>query len=291
MRQARQDDRRVGRPRCDHELQRRRQTIPARYQYDDGKLIHVPALALTNDYLFNPEPMSSPPDPQSKAAGYDQVVKAGYDSMQVAFRGATHLTYTYVPYVLPASELAERFASYYTVAWFNRYLKGDDSGFKRLTATKFDSSADTDSIGAGLYDPQAGAGGPDQPRRPGTCRTRSRGSRSTTSCRSTTCRSTRWTNPRGASRSPASTCARAARRWRPRLRRAWRQRGHIVGRRHGRRPTHARHRRAHRSRQDGPDPGADRSRHRPAARGARTGISIELGYASLELAVRSPRCR
>ena len=139
------------------------ETIPAKYQWGDGKLIHVPALALTNDYFFNPEPMSSPPDAQSKAAGYDQVVKAGYDSMQVAFRGATHLTYTYVPYVLPASELAERFASYYTVAWFDRYLKGDGSDFRRLTATKFDSSADTDSIGAGLYDPQAALADPTDP--------------------------------------------------------------------------------------------------------------------------------
>ena len=139
------------------------ETIPAKYQWGDGKLIHVPALALTNDYLFNPQPMSSPPDAQSKAAGYDQVVKAGFDSMQVAFRGATHLTYTYIPYVLPASELAERFASYYTVAWLNRYLKGDDSAFKRLTATKFDDSADTDSIGAGLYDPQAALADPTDP--------------------------------------------------------------------------------------------------------------------------------
>jgi dienelactone hydrolase len=136
------------------------ETIPAKYQWGDGKLVHVPALALTNDYLFNPEPMTTPPDAQSKAAGYDQVVKAGYDSMQVALRGATHLTYTYIPYVLPASELAERFASYYTVAWLDRYLKGDDSGFKRLTATKFDNSADTDSIGTGLYDPQAALADP-----------------------------------------------------------------------------------------------------------------------------------
>jgi hypothetical protein len=139
------------------------ETIPAKYQYGDGKLVHVPALALTNDYLFNPEPMASSPDPQSKAAGYDQVVKAGFDSMQVAFRNATHLTYSYVPYVLPANELSERMASYYTVAWFDRYLKGDASGFTRLVSTKFDTSADTDSIGAGLYDPQAALADPTDP--------------------------------------------------------------------------------------------------------------------------------
>jgi hypothetical protein len=139
------------------------ETIPAASQWNDGKLIHVPALALTNDYLFNPQPMTSPPDPQSKAAGYDQVVKAGYDSMQVTFRGATHLTYTYVPYVLPASELAERFASYYTVAWFDRYLKGEAGGFDRLTATRFDSSIDRNSIGAGIYDAQLALQDPTNP--------------------------------------------------------------------------------------------------------------------------------
>jgi dienelactone hydrolase len=138
------------------------ETIPAKYQWNDGKLIHVPALALTNDYLFNPQPMTSPPDPQSKAAGYKQVA-ASSDSMQVSFRGATHLTYSYIPYVLPASELAERFASYYTVAWFDRYLKGDATGFKRLTATSYDSSADTDSIGAGIYDAQKALADPANP--------------------------------------------------------------------------------------------------------------------------------
>jgi dienelactone hydrolase len=141
----------------------RGETIPAKYQWGDGKLIHVPALALTNDYLFNPQPMTSPPDPQSKAAGYKQVATAGHDSMQVTFRGATHLTYSYVPYVLPASELAERFASYYTVAWFDQYLKGDATGFRQLTAKRFDSSADGDSIGAGIYDAQQALKDPANP--------------------------------------------------------------------------------------------------------------------------------
>jgi len=139
------------------------ETINPAYTYTDGAVIHVPALALTNDYAFNPQPMSSPPNAQSKAAGFSQVVAAGKDSMQVAFRNATHLTYSYVPYVLPANELSERMASYYTVAWFDRYLKGQGSGFTRLTAKKFDRSADTDSIGAGLYDPHVALADPSDP--------------------------------------------------------------------------------------------------------------------------------
>jgi alpha-beta hydrolase superfamily lysophospholipase len=119
-------------------------------------LLHAPALALTNDYGFNPQPMTSAPDPHSRDAGYQQIAKAGLDAEIVAFRNATHLTYSYIPAALPANELSERMASYYTLAWLDLQLKGDKSGFTRLTATKFDNSADVHSIGAGVYD-QTGA--------------------------------------------------------------------------------------------------------------------------------------
>ncbi|MCW2966488.1 MAG: Alpha/beta hydrolase family protein, partial [Solirubrobacteraceae bacterium] len=126
-------------------------TIPP--QDRSATLLHAPALALTNDYLFNTEPMTSPPDPHAKDAGYQQLAKAGLDTQIVTFRGATHLTYTYIPLVFQASELNERMASYYTRAWFDLQLRHKRSGFTRLTATKYDDSADTDSIGAGVYDP------------------------------------------------------------------------------------------------------------------------------------------
>ena len=128
-------------------------TIPAQYRSD--KLLHAPALALTNDYLFNTQPQPDAPDPHSKDAGYQQVAKAGLDAQIVTFRGATHLTYTYIPLVFQANELSERMASYYTTAWFDRHLRDDPSAFTRLTATKFDDSADVNSIGAGVYDPTA----------------------------------------------------------------------------------------------------------------------------------------
>ena len=47
--------------------------------------------------------------------------------------------------------------------------------------------------------------------------------------------------------------------------------------------AHGRHGRSHRPRQDVARPRADRQGHRPAARGAARGISIDLGYAPLEL--------
>jgi dienelactone hydrolase len=150
-------------------------TVPAADQspvvYTDDQ-VHTPALALTNDYLFNPQPQVSVPDPNAKDAGYEQLVGAGVDSEIVTFRGATHLTYSYVPYVLPASELAERFAFFYTLAWFDQYLRGGADPYTsvpawtRLTSLgAYDSSADTNtmgpvSIGAGTYDPAAAAADP-----------------------------------------------------------------------------------------------------------------------------------
>lgn len=121
---------------------------------DQAKQVpRVPALGLSNDYMFNTQPTTTPPDPHAKDAGFRQLRAAGIDSEEFVFRGATHLTYSYIPLVFQASELQERMASYFTLAWFDRYLRGDDTGFDRLTARAFDASADRTSIGAGVYDP------------------------------------------------------------------------------------------------------------------------------------------
>jgi len=120
----------------------------------------VPALGFNSEYFFNPEPMSSPPDPQSKAAAYQQLTQAGTDAMQVGLRSSMHLEYSYVPYILPASRLGERVAFYYTLAWFDRYLRGSSTAYDRLIGQTFDDSADVHSIGAGTYDPAAAAANP-----------------------------------------------------------------------------------------------------------------------------------
>jgi hypothetical protein len=125
-------------------------TIPAADR--SPTLLHASALALTNDYFLNPEPMTSVPDEHAKDAGYRQLVAAGLSSEEVAIRGTTHLTYTYIPYVLPAGSLAERVALYYTLAWLNYTLRWSAEGYKELIATTFDHSADLVSIGAGTYD-------------------------------------------------------------------------------------------------------------------------------------------
>ena len=116
-------------------------------------LINVPALAITNDYGFTPEPNLTAPDPKEKTAGYEQVKAAGKDAQIVTLRNATHLTYSYIPLVFGANQLGERMASHYTRAWFDLHLKGDRSALTRLTALTFDGTADATSIGTGVYDP------------------------------------------------------------------------------------------------------------------------------------------
>jgi dienelactone hydrolase len=155
-------------------------TVPAAYR---STRLHAPALATTNDYEFNVQPATQVPNPHGDSntggldgdAGYRSLTKAGIDSQLVSFRNGTHLTYTYIPLLLPSNELSERFAFRYTLAWFDEYLRaGHDpytgtSAFERLTGLgRYDASADrndlgTVSIGAGVYDPGRAAADPAQP--------------------------------------------------------------------------------------------------------------------------------
>ncbi|HET6873248.1 MAG TPA: hypothetical protein VFH70_00620 [Acidimicrobiales bacterium] len=121
--------------------------------------VRVPALSLNSDYFLNPEPMTAPPATTSdaKSAGFQQVAGGGVDAMQVSLRESTHLEYTYVPYILPASRLGERVAFYYTLAGFDRYLRGAGdpavagNAYDRLVAARFGDSADVHSIGSGAF--------------------------------------------------------------------------------------------------------------------------------------------
>jgi dienelactone hydrolase len=155
-------------------------TIPNAYR---STRLHTPALATTNDYEFNVQPATKVPNPHGDSntggldgdAGYLSLSKAGVDSELVSFRNGTHLTYTYIDLVLPSNELSERFAFYYTLAWFDRYLRGGtdpftvQSAYARLTNLgRYDTSADrnskgTVSIGAGVFDPAAAAADPTDP--------------------------------------------------------------------------------------------------------------------------------
>jgi dienelactone hydrolase len=130
----------------------------------------VPTMGINAEAFFTPQPQTSAPDPDAKRGTFLRFKEKGVPAMQIALRGSTHLEFTYVPLILPASVDGERVAMYYTLAWFDRWLKGERLGrsktevsgtsvltqcadaVRRLTAKQFDDSADCSAIGTGKYD-------------------------------------------------------------------------------------------------------------------------------------------
>ena len=99
----------------------------------------VPALAVQSEYGFNvqpywlqhgssiaprPGPPTEAPDPRREAkTGFDAWKGAGVDSMLVVPRASTHLEYTDIALVLPASRWGQALTSIYVQRWLGRYMK------------------------------------------------------------------------------------------------------------------------------------------------------------------------
>ena len=142
--------------------------------------VRTPALFLVADYLCQqvpvclpqpfcklqdchpPRSFTSPPDPYgpgNKDEDFRRVRAAGVDSMKVTLRAATHLDFTqFTPGT--GSRYGAPVSLYYTLAWFDRYVRGARRGRhalardarRRLLATRFDSSADVHNVSGGTYD-------------------------------------------------------------------------------------------------------------------------------------------
>lgn len=97
---------------------------------------------------------------------------AGQPTYLLALRGSTHEEWAWGPDpthmvahqppiapIYNASAKGEQVADYFTVAWLDRWLKGQTDPVqaadadRRLTAPSFDASADRTNIGTGTYDP------------------------------------------------------------------------------------------------------------------------------------------
>jgi hypothetical protein len=126
----------------------------------------VPALGVQSEYgfnvapyyanpgLFNPSGVSSPtqaPDPaREEKTGFDGWQQAGVDSMVIVPRASTHLEYTDISYVLPASRYGQDVASHYAQAWLDKYLKHDPAADDALLATSFSY---LEPVGGGVWRP------------------------------------------------------------------------------------------------------------------------------------------
>jgi hypothetical protein len=102
-----------------------------------------------------PQPYSEPPDPLgpgNKDEDFRRLRAAGVDTMKIALRASVHLDWTEWP-ELNGSRYGTITTLYFTKAWFDRFLKDDPAATARLTAERFDGSADVHSISTGTFDP------------------------------------------------------------------------------------------------------------------------------------------
>ena len=103
--------------------------------------ITKPALGINGDYLVAGIPYVKPPRPQEKAAASFAYSAAGVDTGNITIRGATHFDFNDVPLVLPASRRGIDLVTWYTVAWFAKYLQNDPLADRMLMSTRWRNDA------------------------------------------------------------------------------------------------------------------------------------------------------
>lgn len=87
----------------------------------------VPALGIANDYGLVVYPFLTTPT-GSKSAASRALSAADVDSGQIVIRGGTHFEISMIPNPgFPATLRGNDLAAWYTVAWFDRYVKGGDA--------------------------------------------------------------------------------------------------------------------------------------------------------------------
>jgi hypothetical protein len=133
--------------------------------------ITTPTLLMTGDanYFFlddDFQPVREPlgtPEPGTKWADLDLFRNAEVPAMLVSVRAGTHGDVLRLPQTcILCSRYGQRVYAYYTLAWFDRHLKGAKDGrmardaLARLTATTFDDSADVSALDMGTFDPDVG---------------------------------------------------------------------------------------------------------------------------------------
>jgi dienelactone hydrolase len=99
--------------------------------------ITKPVLGITSDYLLEPTPYLTPPNPLGKSRGSLAYSKAGVDTGQIVVRGGSHYEFGDVPVVFPGSLRGIDLAYWYTTAWFDKYLKGDPAADSRLLTRRW----------------------------------------------------------------------------------------------------------------------------------------------------------
>jgi dienelactone hydrolase len=116
---------------------------------DLGVEPRVPTLWIQSEQELAPR-LAPPRNPRTLHptwASFDAFREAGVPAGHMILRSSTHFDFTDAAGL--ASRYAPRWASYYTLAWFDSFLRGKPDGQARLFAERFDNSVDVSSIGTG----------------------------------------------------------------------------------------------------------------------------------------------
>ncbi|MDX8150137.1 hypothetical protein SK069_00900 [Patulibacter brassicae] len=101
--------------------------------------LRVPALSISADSFLGVEVLQGPPsDPAAKAAPSRRYSAAGIDTGSIGIRGGTHFEFSYIP--LQAFRATRRgidLAAWYTLAWLDKYVKGDPTADRRLLSDRW----------------------------------------------------------------------------------------------------------------------------------------------------------
>ena len=73
-------------------------------------------------YFLNTQPTPTAPDPAEHLGTHDAYVAAGIDTYSITVRAGTHMEWSYIPAILPATSYGIDTVGYYTLAWFDRYV-------------------------------------------------------------------------------------------------------------------------------------------------------------------------
>jgi dienelactone hydrolase len=100
--------------------------------------ITKPALGMSADYFIPPEPNKSEPEPLAKSQESFAYSAAGVDTGEIIIRGGTHYDFDWIPNDgFPATLRGADEITWYTTAWFDRYLKHSASASKRLLTKRW----------------------------------------------------------------------------------------------------------------------------------------------------------
>jgi dienelactone hydrolase len=100
--------------------------------------ITKPGLGLSADYFLPPTPNRSLPDPKSKSVSSLDYSAKGVDTGEIIVRGGTHYDFSFIPNPgFQASLRGEDLIAWYTVAWFDKYVKGDRTADARLLTDRW----------------------------------------------------------------------------------------------------------------------------------------------------------